>query len=318
MLRLVLRRLLRSVPVVVLASIAVFATVRASSDPLAVRAPGARIEDVARVREQLGLDEGPVQQYLRWAGHAVRGDLGTSVQTGRPVWPDLRAALWASVQLGAAGLLLALLGGVGLGLLGALRRGWPARLLSGSSLVALSIPTFVVAFVLQLVLVRWWRGWFGSTPFFTSRMSSPGQSGLVDRLRHLALPAVAVAVQGIAVYARHLRASLGDVLAEPWIEAARARGLGERRVVLTHALRSGLVPLTTVAALDAGVLIGGLVVTERVFQWPGMGTYFLRALADGDAVRVLPWAMVVVLGVVLANVLGEVLHGVLDPRVRAS
>lgn len=318
MLRFVLRRVLLSLPVLVVASVVVFAAVRSTTDPAAVRVAGSRIEDVHRVRDQLGLDRGPVGQYLTWAAHLVRGDLGTSLQTGRPVWPELRSALWASAQLGLAALALALTAGVAIGVLGAVRRGgWGDRASSAVALVGLSLPTFVVAFLLQVVFVLWWRDRFGSSPFFTSRMSSPGQSGVVDRVRHLALPAIAVALQGVAVYARHVRSSMGEALGSHYVVAARARGLGRGQVVLRHALRNALVPLTTVAAVDAGVLVGGLVVTERIFQWPGMGTYFLQALADGDPVRVLPWAMVVVAGVVVANLLGDVLLGVLDPRVRA-
>lgn len=317
MLRFVVRRVLLSVPVVVLASVVVFAAVRATTDPAALRAPGSRVEDVQRIRDQLELDQGPVEQYLAWASGLARGDLGTSLSTGQPVWPDLRSALWNSAQLGAAALALTLVVGVGIGVAASLRSGgWFDRLSGGLSLAGLSVPPFVVGLVLQAVLVLWWRKWFGSTPFFTSRLSSPGESGLADRLRHLALPAMTVAVQGVALYARHLRSSLRDELSSDYVRAARATGQPERRVVVRHALRNALVPLTTVAAIDLGGLVGGLVVTERVFQWPGMGSYFLTAFGAGDPLRVLPWAMIVVAGVVAANLLADVVHGALDPRTR--
>jgi peptide/nickel transport system permease protein len=317
-LRFVLRRVLLSVPVLVVASILVFAAVRATTDPAGTRAPGSRIEDVQRVREQLALDRSPVSQYLTWSRHLLHGDLGTSLATGRPVWPDLRDALWHSAELGATAMALTLGLGLVVGVWSGLRPGrWFDRLSGGVVLAGMSVPPFVVGLLLQLVLVEWWRRWFGHSPFFTSRMSTPGESGVVDRLWHLALPASAVAVQGVALYARHLRSSMEEALGSDYVRLARASGQSERSVVLRHALRNALVPLTTVAAIDLGGLVGGLVVTEQVFQWPGMGSYFLNALRTGDPLRVLPWAMVVVVGVVAANLLADLLHGVLDPRVRA-
>jgi peptide/nickel transport system permease protein len=149
-------------------------------------------------------------------------------------------------------------------------------------------------------------------------MSSPGASDLADRLAHLALPAICVAVQGIGIYARYVRAGVTEAMGSEHVRSARAWGVPERTIVWRHALRSSLGPLTTVAAIDLGVLFGGLVITEQVFEWPGMGHYFLQAFADGDAVRVLPWTMIVVVGVITLNLLADVAHAALDPRVRVD
>jgi peptide/nickel transport system permease protein len=317
MTRLLMRRLAWALPVLVVASVVVFGVVRSTTEPAPLQSSGLRSADVVRLREELRVDDSLAEQYLAWVGSLLHGDLGTSLVTGQPVWPELRSALWASIQLGLAGFTLALIGGVLLGVSGGRRPGGVVDHGGATvSLGLLSIPTFVAGFALQLVFVVWMSDLFGDTPFFTSRMNTPGESGLADRLAHLALPAICVAVQGIGIYARYVRAGVAEAMGSEHVRSARAWGVPERRIVWRHALRSSLGPLAAVAAIDLGVLFGGLVVTEYVFEWPGMGSYFLRAFADGDAVRVLPWTMLVVIGVLALTLVADVVHAGLDPRVR--
>jgi peptide/nickel transport system permease protein len=318
MINFVIKRIVWSVPVMFVASVIVFAAIKATTDPTAIRSPGIRAEDMVRYREQLGLDEPAHRQYFKWLGNFVQGDLGESLRTRRPVAPELLTAMGNTLQLGVFAFALALLCGVAIGTLSAVKQySLFDNLATGASFFGLSIPPFFFGLILQIVFVLQWSDWFGSSPFFTSRMNSPGVDGFGwDRLMHMLLPALTVAVQSMAIYSRFMRAALLETLSSDYMRTARAKGLSERRVVLRHALRNALAPLTMMAALDVGAIIGGLVITERIFEWPGMGMYFLDAMSDGDYVRVLPWMMIVVGGAIAVNLVADLLLGVLDPRVR--
>lgn len=313
-----LKRLVWSIPVVLIASILVFVVIKATTDPSAIRAPGIDAEDVRRFREDLGLDKPGHEQYLKWLGNFATGDLGESLKTRQPVWPELKTAIWNTVQLGAFAFVISMSIGLAMGTLSALRQySIFDSLATGISFLGLSIPPFFFGLILQIIFVLQWQEWFGSTPFFTSRMNSPGVDGFGwDRLMHMILPAFTVAVQGIAVYSRYMRASMLETMGSDYLRTARAKGLRERRVVTRHAMRNALIPITTLAAIDVGAVIGGLVITERIFEWPGMGDYFLTALSDGDYVRVLPWMMIVVATAIALNLFADILLGVLDPRIR--
>jgi peptide/nickel transport system permease protein len=138
----------------------------------------------------------------------------------------------------------------------------------------------------------------------------------MDRVAHLALPATVLAVQIVAVYSRYMRASMLEVLHSDYLRTARAKGLRERRVIFRHAMRNALIPITTQFALDVGVIAGGLIITESVFQWPGMGPLFLRAIGSGDFPVALAWVMVTVFSVILFNLIADLMYAVLDPRIR--
>jgi peptide/nickel transport system permease protein len=179
---------------------------------------------------------------------------------------------------------------------------------------------FWFALILQLVfgvyLVRWLH--LNEPIVFTAGMAKPGSVGFdpIDRLRHLALPAIVLAVQLIAVYSRYMRASMLEVLSSDYLRTARAKGLRERRVVINHGMRNALIPLTTQAAIDIGGLAAGLIATEAIFQWPGMGALFVRAMVDGDYAIALPWVMLTMAFVIGCNLVADLLYAVLDPRIR--
>ncbi len=321
MLRYVIRRLLWTIPMLLITSIIVFVAIKATTNPAALRGPGISSEDALRYREQLGLDKSGTEQYVIWLKNIVRGDLGISLETRQEVWPDLRSAMWNTVRLGLFAWLITITLGVTIGVISAVRQySWFDNTSTGLSFVGLSVPPFFFGLVLQLVLVLKFQDWFGGTPFYTSQMNSPGEScGLcADRLRHMVLPALTIAVQGVAIYSRLMRASMLDVLSSDYMRTARAKGISERRVIVRHAVRNALIPVTTFAALDIGAIIGGLIITESVFQWPGMGMYFTSSFGDGDYARVLPWMMIVVVSVVVFNLIADILYGVLDPRIRVE
>ena len=175
---------------------------------------------------------------------------------------------------------------------------------------------FARLFFFGVYLVEW-LGLTGPV-FFTAGTRSPGTVGfdLLDRIRHLVLPALVLAVQLIAVYSRYMRASLLEVLGADYVRTARAKGAGERRVVGRHAMRNAMIPVTTQLAGDTGALFGGLVITETVFQWPGMGPLFLDSMQSGDYQVILPWLMITAFAVVFFNLVADLAYGVLDPRIR--
>jgi peptide/nickel transport system permease protein len=320
MLRFAAHRLLWSIPVLLIASVLVFVVIKATTDPSAIRSPGIRPEDIERYRRALGLDKSGVEQYTTWFGNFATGDLGVSLKTRQEVWPDLRTAMWNTAQLGAVAFALSVTIGVAIGTLSAVRQySIFDSFATGASFFGLSIPPFFFGLILQIVLVLQWNQVFGegSTPFFTSRMNSPGVDGFGwDRLMHMVLPALTIVVQSLAVYSRYMRSSMLETLNADYLRTARAKGLRERRVVMRHAMRNALIPLTTLAAIDVGAIMGGLVISENIFEWPGMGRYFLTALSDGDYPRVLPWMMIVVAATIVLTLIADLLYSVLDPRIR--
>jgi peptide/nickel transport system permease protein len=317
------RRLLLSLPVLLGASIVVFLVIRSTVDPLGACAlnPRVRAEDCLRLRHQLGLDRSLGVQYWVWVTHFLRGDWGRSMVSNRPVFPDIESALANTLVLGILATGLSLVVGIAVGMVSSLRR-YSAfdHLVSGGAFVGLSIPSFWFALLLQLLLgVELTRWLHLSAPIFaTAGIATPGSEGfhLLDRARHLALPIVVLSVQEIAIYSRYVRTSMLEALETDYLRTARAKGLGERRVLVHHALRNALIPLATVAGVSIGALAGGVIITETVFQYPGMGQLFIRAMRVGDYVVVLPWLMVAATFMVLVNLGADIAYAFLDPRVR--
>jgi peptide/nickel transport system permease protein len=321
--RLVIKRILYSIPVVIASSAVVFIVVHKVVSPTAYLAlnPRASAADRVRLDRVLGLDKPLPQQYVIWLLHFLEGNWGTSLLSGQPVAPGIGKALLNSLILGFAGISIALLIGILVGAYSALHQYSPFdHAATGAAFVLLSTPIAFLALLLQLifgvVLVQHFN--LSEPWLYISGMSSQGSSSfsLIDFLRHLALPACVVAAQIIGVYSRYTRASMLDVLRSDYVRTARAKGLGRGRIITRHAFRNSMVPLTTQLALDAGVVVGGLIVTEVIFQWPGMGLYFINAMNNGDYPQILAWLMVTVTGVILFNLLADILYGVLDPRVR--
>ncbi|HSJ91458.1 MAG TPA: ABC transporter permease [Ilumatobacter sp.] len=319
----VVRRLLVSIPLLLVLSIVSFIATRAVSSPEAGIRSNPRVspEDIQRYREQLGLDDPASTQYLRWLGNLLHGDLGTSLVSNRDVWPQLRSALWNTAVLGITALVFSFAIGVGIGVLSAVKRGTTFDYAAtGAAFFGLSMPNFWFAIMLQLLFGVYLVDWLAldGPVLYTAGTRSPGTDGFdpIDRLRHLALPAMVLAVQLVAVYSRYMRASLLEVLGADYVRTARAKGASEGRVVGRHAMRNAMIPVTTQLAGDVGAVFGGLVITETVFQWPGMGPLFLDAMQSGDYQVILPWLMITAFAVVFFNLLADLAYGVLDPRIR--
>jgi peptide/nickel transport system permease protein len=278
-------------------------------------------EAVQKYKHDLGLDRSGYQQYTSWLSNFVRGRWGTSLITGRPVAPDIREGLTNTFVLGSTAFVISLAIGIAIGSFSAIRQySFFDYLTTGSAFLGLSMPVFWFALILQLVFGVYLTNWLNlSQPvFYTAGIFSPGREGfdLVDRVRHLVLPVTVLAVQLVALYSRYMRAGMLDVLHSDYMRTARAKGLSESRVVVRHGMRNALIPLVSIAATDLGALAGGLIVTETIFAWPGMGVLFINAMREGDYSVVLPWMMVVVTFVIAANLIADILYAVLDPRIR--
>ena len=323
MFRYIIRRLLFAIPVLLIASIIVFVVIRATIDPVGGFALNPRVtpEQLARLKKDLGLDQPVFVQYLKWLKGFVTFNWGTSLLSNRPVFPDIRDALVNSLVLGLTATGFSLLIGVSIGVYSALHQySWFDNFSTGAAFVGLSIPNFWFALMLQIFfgiyLTRWLH--LSDPIFYTAGLYSPGTTGfhLIDRVRHLMLPMLVLAVQIIAVYSRYMRASMLEVKDADYVRTARAKGMRERRVVAKHAVRNALIPVTTFAGISLGALAGGLIITEAIFQYPGMGNLFVNAMQRGDYLVVLPWLMVAVTFVIVLNLVADIAYAVLDPRIR--
>lgn len=313
------RRLLYSVPVIVVASFVLFWAVRSTFDPLAklrqVRDPGVLQREV----ERLGLDRSIFEQYFLWLKSFITGDWGTSTRTGTPVLPLIGDALWPTLQLVFWGLLAAILIAGAVSVYSAVRQySVGDQILTGASYIGIAMPAFWFGLILIQTFAVWPREQFGldDPPLYFIGLHSSGDSGFVDYLRHLVLPVAALTIALVAAWSRFGRAAMLDALSSDYVRTARAKGVPRRQVIWRHAVRNSLAPFVTVVALDAAILIGGLVVTEQIFAIPGMGRLFLQSLVAGDVYVLLPWMIVVAVAVVLCNLVADVGYAILDPRVR--
>jgi len=266
--------------------------------------PRAPEETVQRIRELWGLNDPLPVQYFRYLGRAVQGDLGNSTRDGRPVLTSIFERLPASIQLALSGLAVELAIGVPLGILAALRPGsWADQTATIVALLGISIPQFAVGLVLLYV--------FGFLiPIFPL--------GGYGTIAHLILPAIVLGFGGAAFYSRVLRNSLLDVMGEDYIRTANAKGLHPRVVLLKHTLRNALIPLITLAGLDLALLLGGVVVIEAVFGWPGVGLLAWTAIRNQDTPIIMGTVLFAAISVVFINLMVDLLYVALDPRVRLT
>jgi peptide/nickel transport system permease protein len=321
-LRYVLRRLAWAIPTLVFVTFLVYIALRIGTDPVASyvrinpRASQAKIEQYIEVN---GLDPNYVRGYFRWLGNFVTLDWPRSIKGSREVWPQLKDALANTIRLGVAASGVGIVIGLALGVFAALRPGGRRDVaVNTAAFVGISIPPYVSAILFQLLFAVYWSRWFGSTLFPTSGVYPPGQMGfdLGLMVKHMVLPTFVVAIQIIAVYSRYMRSSLLDVLSSEYMRTARSKGISEARVLFRHGLRNALIPVVTIAALDVGAIVGGLIITENVFSYPGMGKYFLSAFGEGDFPLLMPWMVIIVASTLFFNLLADISYAWLDPRIR--
>jgi peptide/nickel transport system permease protein len=322
MLTYVLRRLLYGVPVIALSSFLIFVFVSTTTDPLeTVRLnPRASKSSVDLVVKEHHLDQPVVVRYGYWVRDVFTKSFGTTILTNRPILPDIKRVLGNTVQLVLAAELLTLFLAICIGVYSALRQ-YSLFDYSATTLtfLGLAIPTFWLGLIFQIVFTNVFLHWHVRI-FYTGSLSSvdPGHGFhfFVDRVQHLVLPVLTLALVNIAGYSRFMRASMLEVINADYVRTARAKGLVERSVVLRHAFRNALIPLLTLVAIDFGTLLGGAVVTETIYGLDGMGLYFINAVNSGETYSIMAWLLIVATMVVVFNLVGDILLGVIDPRIR--
>lgn len=320
--RFLFRRLLQAVAVVFLVTTATFALIHlAPGDPFESAMANPKVSEAvrARWRATYGFDRPIAEQYARYLGAIARGDFGYSFSTNRPVLAALAEAVPNTLLLMTTAIALSFAGGIGVGIVQAMKRGRAAdRVLGTATLVLYSLPDFWLAVIVLLGFAYW-------LPILPAGgavdvVLYPYMSGVervVDRARHLVLPSLTLAALSAAGIARHQRAAMLEVLHDEFVRTARAKGATEWRVVMRHALRNALLPVITLFGLYFPALLGGAVLVERVFSWPGMGQLTLNAVAFRDYPLVVAGAMVASLMVVAGGLIADLLTAAADPRLRA-
>jgi peptide/nickel transport system permease protein len=318
------RRLLISIPVVILSSVLVFLLVANSGDPLGdlkSRNPPVPRSVLDLRRHQLNLDKPLPARYWAWVTHFVRGDMGTSVG-GLNVRTLLGQRLVVTMRMIILATLLALVLAILTGVISAVRQYHVSDYtFTFAGFLFLSMPVFWLAALLKEFVAIKFNQAFGHRVFYTVGAETPNLSGslfhrLGDYSGHLVLPTLTLALIGYASWSRYQRSTMLDVLSSDYIRLARAKGLTRGRVMVRHALRNALIPIATVVAIDTGTLFGGAILTERVFSWAGMGSLLVQGINQVDINVVLAWLMVASVIIILFNLAADILYAVLDPRIR--
>ncbi len=312
----VVRRLIQTIPVLLGVSLVVFFLLQLVPGDIAstLLGPEASQVEVEALQARLGLDQPVAVQYWRWLRSAVQGDLGISLETGVPVAALVMDRLRNSLILVVTAMTLATVVGVIVGVVSAVR---PGSLFDRAGMLFVlfgnSMPAFWLGILLILAFSLELR-WFPVSGMYSIR----GDRGLLDLLHHLVLPSVTLGILSMAIVARMTRSGMLEVLSQDYVRTARAKGLRQSRIVAGHALRNALLPVVTVVGLQFGYSLGGAVLTETVFAWPGLGYQLFRAIASRDLPVVQGSLLIIASAFVLINVAVDALYSVLDPRIRLS
>jgi peptide/nickel transport system permease protein len=319
MLAFVLRRLAQAVLVMLTVAFIAFMLFQYVGDPVTnLLGQDATPEQRRALRADLGLDKPFPVQFTHFVGNAVQGEFGLSLRQGRKVSSLIVERFPATLELAAVAALIGLVAGIPMGVYAALRRGsFSSQVLMTGSLLGVSLPNFLIGILLILVfavLLKWLPS-FGRGEVVTLGEWSTGLLTL-DGWRHMIMPAVTLSLYPMALVMRLVRSEMLEVLRADYIKFARARGLPDRSVYFGHALKNTLVPVMTIMGLQIGGLIAFAIITERVFQWPGMGLLFIQAVEFADIPVMAAYLCLIALIFVLINLVVDVLYFTVDPRLR--
>ncbi len=313
------RRAIQALFTLVIITVLCFLLTRFSADPLAQYAtnPNMSAADRAALRERLGLNQPLPVQYLKWLGLAAQGNLGLSFFSKQPVGLMIAQRLPNTLILMITAEILTVGIALSLGILSAVRQYTAAdNLITSFSFIGFSMPIFFIALGLMLLFAVQFKEW--GLPYLPTGADIWNQRNPIDLIRHLILPVSALIIIQTAGYARYVRTSMLEVLGQDYIRTARAKGLSSRSVLYKHALQNAALPLVTIVGLDIPYLLGGALVTESVFAWPGMGRLFWEYAQRGDYPVVLGVLLIVSSAVVVFTILTDVVYTFIDPRIRLS
>lgn len=323
MLTFVVRRTLQSIPLLLLISVILFGVLsQAPGGPLTpyLQNPHITAADIARLKHNLGLDQPVPVQYLHWLANVVRGDFGYSTSNSESTISAILDRMPWSLELMGTSLALALVVGVTFGIVSAIKQySWIDYVITTLAFFGQSMPVFWFALMLQLVFsVNGFTGFGYHIALPSAGASSSDTFDLGDRIEHLILPTIVLSLLYLAQFSRFMRSSMLEVIHSDYIRTASAKGLSRFNVVMRHAFRNALIPLVTIFALSLPDLVGGAIVTETIFAWPGMGRLFINALGQFDFAVLMGIMCLSAFFVVFANLLADVCYAWLDPRVKYS
>ena len=330
MLAYIVRRMLIAIPVLLVSTILVFLMVSLSGDPLSdmkftarqKNSPAIAAQIIHNEEHRLRLDQPLPQRYANWISGVVQGDFGPARHLDGSIASNLWDRMKTTGTMVLAAMVLALLLAIVVGVVSAVRQ--YSALDYGftfAGFLFLSMPVFWLAVLLKEFLAVRINNAFGHTFLYTIGSDTPGLTGgwwshFTNQLGHLILPTLVLAMTSYAAWSRFQRASMLDVLNSDYVRLARAKGLSNRRVLVRHALRTAMIPLTTVVAIDFAGLLSGAIITETVFSWEGMGRMLLKGIQDKDVYVVMAWLLVAAVLVIVFNLIADILYALLDPRIR--
>lgn len=310
----IIKRLLTAIPVLLMISIGAFVMMNlAPGDPTDLYVtPDATPLQVEATRRALGLDQPYPVQYIRWLTRALQGDLGINYATRYPVLPILVSRIGPTIVLMGATLVVSYLIAIPLGILSARKHGtWIDNLLTGGAFVGVSIPNFFLGLGL-IYIFSVQLGWFP-----TGGMSQlGGESSFLSVIHHLVLPVTVLSAFYIANMTRYMRATMIEVYGENYIRTATAKGLAAEVILTRHGIRNALIPVITIIGTDLPRLVGGAIVTEQIFQWPGLGRLTIMAIQQREYPMLMAITMLSAVVVLLANLLVDIMYAVVDPRIK--
>ena len=316
----IVRRILYSIPVLFFATFISFLFVSYAGNPVALLRQNPRVppSTIQNLIHQQHLDVSPFLRYFYWLDSAFLHGFGKSLQTLQPIWPQMTRTMGHTLQFIVISEVLALVLGIAVGIYSAIRQ-YSIFDYSFTTIgfLGFAMPTFWLALLLQIAFTDIFLHW-NIRIFYTSGLNTlpGGPAWSLDRMQHLALPVLTLLIISFALYSRYMRASMLDVINSDYVRTARAKGVSEWRVIMKHVFRNALIPITTVAALNFGALIGGAIVTETVFSLDGFGYWFIQALNSLDIYEMMAYIFITAVAVVVFNLIADILYGFLDPRIR--
>jgi peptide/nickel transport system permease protein len=308
MLTYIARRVLYSIPVLIVATFLIFTFVSLAGDPTAnIRSnPQFSIVTLKHIQHEYHLDRSIPVRYWFWVKDIFVHKMGISLKTSQPIWPDITRTMGHTAQFIIIAELLAMVLGIIVGIFSAIKQySVFDYFFTAVSFLGYAMPTFDI-------YLHW-----NVRIFYTSGLNNIGQgTWSIDRLQHIALPIITITTISFALYSRYMRASMLDVINTDYVRTARAKGLPEWRVIMRHVFRNALIPIVTIAALNFGGILGGAIVTETVFSLDGIGYYFIQKLGQLDVYAVMAYLVVTATIIIIFNLIADILYGYLDPRIR--